>query len=502
MYQLYYTWQWHWSMSNRNGMINYLLKNIVLILLIFLYSCKESNVTWSYVDEILDRIESPVFPERSYNIIDFGAIGDSITDCTSAITNAINTCSEEGGGKVIVPAGTFLTGALHMKSNVNLYIADNASLLFSKDLTKYLPVVHARFEGNDLMNYSPLIYARGQKNIAITGKGTLDGNADTVTWWPWKGKKNFGWSEELPYQKDDRNRLVEMANAGVPLEERIFGEGHFIRVNFIQFLESENILIENVTIRRSPMWGINPVLCTNVTVRGVTIISHGPNNDGCNPESCKDVLIENCYFNTGDDCIAIKSGREGDGRRINIPSEDIIIRNCEMKDGHGGVVIGSEISGGCRNIFIENCKMSSPNLDRALRIKSNSRRGGLIENIFMRDVQIGEVKQAVILVNFFYAEGDVGEYTPEVRNIFVENVSSEKSQYAIWLKGYERSPVTDIHISDCRFNGVADGNVISHVKNLEFRNVYINGKKITKEYLSDLNTVKNKQDKESYNYTP
>lgn len=483
-------------------MKSWLINGIFLLVLLNGNSCREAKTYWSDVDAILKRIQSPEFPEEVCNIVDYGAVGDGSTDCTNAIAEAISACSQKGGGIVLIPAGIYLTGAIHLKSNINLHIAEEAILLFSKDLTQYLPMVHARFEGNDLMNYSPLIYARGQKNIAITGSGILDGNADTTTWWPWKGKKNFGWSEGLPNQKEDRDKLVEMANTGVPVEERVFGEGHYIRVNFIQFIESENILIEGITIKRSPMWEINPVLCNNVIVRDVKTISHGPNNDGCNPESCRDVLIEDCYFNTGDDCIAIKSGREGDGRRINVPSENIIIRNCEMKDGHGGVVIGSEISGGCRNVFIENCKMDSPNLDRALRIKSNSRRGGLVENIFVRNLIVGEVKQAVILVNLYYAEGDVGDYTPIVRNIFIENVNSEKSQHALWLKGYERSPVTNIQLSDCRFNGVKEGNILSNVDYLEFNNVYINGEKMDHKYINNMKRSANEKKKESYNHTP
>ena len=223
------------------------------------------------------------------------------------------------------------------------------------------------------------------------------------------------------------------------------------------------------------MWEIHPVLCENVTVRNVTVISHGPNNDGCNPESSKNVLIKDCYFDTGDDCIAIKSGRNADGRRVNVPSENIIVQGCTMKDGHGGVVIESEISGGCRNVFAEDCNMNSPNLDRALRIKTNSRRGGLVENIFMRNITVGEVKDAVIRVNFYYSTGDDGQHTPVVRNIYVNNLTSEKSKYALRLDGYERSPISNINIEACNFNGVEMDNVKNYISNLKMKDVYING---------------------------
>jgi polygalacturonase len=447
---------------------------------------------WDEAAEILHRIQSPEFPEKEYNILEYGAIADGITDCTDAIRKAIIHCNEDGGGKVIIPEGTFLTGAIHLKSNVHLHLNQNATLLFSHDLKKYLPVVPTRFEGYELMNYSPFIYTKGVENIAITGNGTLNGNADSTHWWPWKGNAFGGWKPGMPDQKSDRKTLGEMATKGIPAEQRIFGDGHYMRTNFIQFIESKNILIEGVTLINSPMWEIHPVLCTNVIVRNVHIDSHGPNNDGCNPESCRDVLIEDSFFNTGDDCIAIKSGREEDGRRINVPSENIIVRNCRMEEGHGGVVIGSEISGGCRNVFVENCTLDSPNLERVLRIKSNSLRGGLIENIYMRNVSIGMVNESILHVNFYYDEGDVGEFTPIVKNIFIDHVISSASQYALWIKGYKRSPVSGIYINDCRFNGVEKGNLLSEVTNLTIENSYINDEKfVAGTGLSDPDSAEN-----------
>jgi polygalacturonase len=471
----------------------YLIKLLVIniIPLLLLTSGTGSNIDgWEMADRILLRIAPPTFSDKAYNILDFGALSGGTHDCSEAIANAINQCADEGGGTVVIPEGTFLTGPVHLKSNVNLHLEENAKLLFSRDLDKYLPVVRSRFEGYDLMNYSPLIYANRVKNIAVTGSGVLDGNADTTHWWSWKGNARGGWKEGMPDQKADRKMLGEMSKSGVAVEERIFGQGHYMRTNFIQFIESADILIDGVTIINSPMWEINPVLCTNVTVRNIRVVSHGPNNDGCNPESCRDVLIENCYFDTGDDCIAIKSGREEDGRRVNVPSENIIVRNCQMKDGHGGVVIGSEISGGCRNVFIENCTMDSPNLDRALRIKSNSLRGGVIENIYMRNVTIGEVKEAILHVNLYYEEGDVGTYTPLVKNIFIQNVTSEKSEYALWVKGYQRSPVSGIYISDCRFSGVENGNLLSEVVNLEVENSFINDEVFDNESSSHSDELK------------
>jgi polygalacturonase len=312
------------------------------------------------------------------------------------------------------------------------------------------------------MNYSPFVYAYEQENIAVTGEGTLDGQGDENNWWFWKTKQ----------QANDR--LKEMAKNNVPVSERIFGEGDFLRPNFVQPYKCKNVLIEGITLKNSPMWVLNPVLCTNVIVRNVTVISHGPNNDGCDPESSKDVLIENCYFDTGDDCIAIKSGRDHDGRRVNVSSENIIIRGCTMKDGHGGVVIGSEVSGNVRNVFAENCEMSSPNLDRALRIKSNSNRGGIVENVYMRNVVVGDVADAVIRIYMFYA-GETGNNHPQVRNVRVTNVTSKKSKYGVLIDGEVDYPVADIVIEDCSFDNVAKGNSIKGVRGLEFKNVKLNG---------------------------
>jgi polygalacturonase len=424
----------------------------------------QASAGWEQVDEILSRIKAPRFPNRNFTITDYGAVADNERDCTDAFKMAISAANQAGGGRVVVPPGTFLTGPIHLKSNVNLYVSDGAIINFFVDPNKYMPVVYTRFEGTECMNYSPLVYAYEQENIAITGKGILDGRASDENWWQWKRS-----------QRGDVMTLGKMGDTNVPVSERIFGAGKQLRPNMIQPYKCKNVLIEGVTIKNSPMWHIHPVLSTNVTVRNVRVIGYGPNNDGCNPESSKDVLIEGCYFDTGDDCIAIKAGRNNDGRRVNVPSENIIIRNCQMKDGHGGVVIGSETSGGTRNVFAENCTMDSPNLDRALRIKTNSVRGGTIENIYLRNIKIGQVAEAVLKVNFQYGEGDTGDFTPTVRNINMENVTSGKSRYAMSITGYERSPITGIHLKNCIFDNVEKSNVLVGVKNLDLMNVEING---------------------------
>ncbi|MES2921792.1 MAG: glycoside hydrolase family 28 protein [Verrucomicrobiota bacterium] len=416
---------------------------------------------------ILARIKSPLFAERDFPIPDFGAVKDG--DSTAALAKAITACHDAGGGRVVVPAGVWLTGAVHLKSNVNLHLADGATLRFSPDSTKYLPLVLTRFEGIECMNYSPLIYAFEQENVAITGKGTLDGTASLETWWSWNDPSKGRPTKQVAARK----RLDDQGTDGVPVAERIHGEGSFLRPTFIQPYRCKNVLIEGVTIINSPMWEMNPVLCTNVTVRGVNVRTHGSNNDGCNPESCKDVLIEDCLFDTGDDCIAIKSGRNNDGRRIGVPSENIVIRRCTMREGHGGVTMGSEISGGVRNVFVSDCKMDSPNLDRAIRFKSNAVRGGVIENIFVRDVTIGRVAKAVLSIEFDYEEGAKGTHQPVLRNVLLENVTCESSERVTVATAIPGAVVEGVRFENCNFRGVETEDVWKLVEPATYQNVSI-----------------------------
>jgi polygalacturonase len=220
------------------------------------------------------------------------------------------------------------------------------------------------------------------------------------------------------------------------------------------------------------MWNVTPVLCENVTIRGITVDSHGPNNDGCNPESCRNVLIENCTFDTGDDCIAIKSGRNADGRRIGVPSENIIIRGCKMRDGHGGVVLGSEMSGGIRNVFVENCEMDSPNLDRAIRLKSNTKRGGYLENLYVRNIKVGQVADAVVRINLNY-DKDRGDHPPVVRNIFIDGITSEKSKHPLYFAGLDDSKIENVVLENCTFKNAQKPSVLENVGTITLRNVRI-----------------------------
>ena len=417
---------------------------------------RAEQAEWSQVPGILTRIQAPVFPARDFVITNYGAVADGRTDCTEAIRRAIDVCAMAGGGRVVVPAGEFLTGQIHLKSNVDLHLDKDATLKFSTDPDAYLPAVFTRFEGMECWNYSPLIYAYGQKNIAVTGEGTLDGQADATHWWPWKGRESRG-AEARP---SAGARLVKMVADNTPVDQRRFGAGDNLRPSFIEPNHCCNVLIGGVKIRRSPMWEIHPLLCTNVTVRGVDIVSHGPNNDGCDPESCRDVLIEKCLFDTGDDCIAIKSGRNDDGRRVGVPSVNLVIRDCTMRDGHAGTAIGSEISGSCSNVFVENCEMSSPNLKCALRLKSNAVRGGVLQNIFMRDVNVGQVADSVLQIDFLYEEGTNGIYRPAARNVAMENITVAHTPRVLNVRGFPGAEISNVRIYNSTFKQVAKPDVV------------------------------------------
>lgn len=435
---------------------------------------------WDQAREIEAAIVVPDFPDNNFNVVDYGVQEGEDLNNASAFAKAIKACHEAGGGKVVVPAGVYYTGPIHLLDNVNLHLEEGSEIRFSTDPKDFLPMVHTSFEGTELMNYSPLVYAYGKKNIALTGKGVLNGQANNENWWWWCGKDVYGWKDGMPHQRNEssRPRLVKMAEENVPVEERTFGEDHYLRPTFVEFFDCKNILIKDVKIVNAPFWVMHPIKSENITVDGVTVESHGPNNDGCDPEYCKNVVIKNCYFNTGDDCIAIKSGRNEDGRRVGIKSERIVVKDCKMIDGHGGVVMGSEISAGVSDVFVENCVMDSPNLDRAIRIKTNSRRGGTVENVYVRNLEVGQVKEAVLKVNMFYAtyNNQQGEHIPNVRNIQLEKINVKNGgYYGILAKGYQESPIKGITFKEVIIEKVDEAFSLENVEGLRLIDTYING---------------------------
>jgi polygalacturonase len=405
---------------------------------------------WAGAAEILARIRPPRIPARSISVTDYGAKGDGITLNSRAFAAAIAALSAKGGGRLVVPAGRFLTGPIHLDSNIELHVGDGATILFSTDPADF-PIVLTRFEGVEMMGLSPLVYAHGKRNVAITGAGTLDGQGSGQHWWswkgPWKGTVDGGWRDGMPNQLAARRRLFEMADRRAPVEKRVFGASDYLRPSFIEPYACENVLIEGVKLRGAPFWQVHPVLCRNVTVRNLDILGHGPNNDGCDPESCTDVLIENVLFDTGDDCIAVKSGRNEDGRRVAVPSRNFVIRNCRMREGHGGITIGSEIS---------------------------------LEGFHYRDIMVGEVKRAVIACDFNYEEGAKGAFTPVLRDVTIERIAARRSVMALDSQGLANAPIERVRLSDCAFDGVTGPSTIAYTNELVLDRVRVNGALVAK----------------------
>ncbi|MBQ0061842.1 MAG: glycoside hydrolase family 28 protein [Bacteroidaceae bacterium] len=467
-------------------------KNLICALLLCTASSAFSQTSvmeqaFQRADSIVNAIRQTQFKDVTYNICDFGAVANNNKVYNhEAINLAILTASQNGGGTVLVPAGDFYTGPITLKSNVNLHIAKGATLKFITDQSYYFPAVLTRWEGLDCYNAHPLIYAYGETNIAITGEGVIDGQGSDNDWWWMKGKKEHGYKAGMPSQKEGRDRLLMYAETQTPIDRRVMKPEDYLRPQLINIYRCNTVKIEGVTLKDSPFWVIHPLFVTDLIVRNVTIDGLGPNGDGCDPESCKNVLIEGCKFNTGDDCIAIKSGRNADGRKWNVPSENFIIRNCEMKNGHGGVVIGSEISGGYRNLYVENCVMDSPELERVVRIKTNTCRGGILENIFVRNITVGQCQEAVMRINTDYEQNEKCDrsFPPVVRNVNLENITCQKSDYGILINGLSQDEnVYDVTVRNCTFNNVQkEGkNITGLTRNIKIENVTVNGKVLKEE---------------------
>ncbi len=394
------------------------VKLLLSFLLLTIWS--EQASAWDY--EAVKRIESatalPQQPDREVVVTRYGASPKaSAVKNQKAINRAIAEMAKSGGGRVVIPAGTWHTGALRLLSHVNLVVSKGATLCFVFD-TKLYPLVKTSWEELECWNYSPCIYAYQATDIAITGEGTVDGGGSNATWWAMCGKERFGYKAGVTKEAQSlgsRDRLQKMAEDGVDPDKRRFGRGQGLRPQLINVMQCERVLIKGVRLINSPFWVIHPLLSKSITVDNVKIWNEGSNGDGCDPEACENVIIKNCSFHTGDDCIAIKSGRNNDGRLWQKPARNIIIRNCKMEDGHGAVVIGSEISGGCQNVFAEDCMMDSPNLERVLRIKTNNCRGGVIENINMRNIKVGQCSEAVLKIK---AGSAVIEHSVTIKGIY------------------------------------------------------------------------------------
>ena len=428
--------------------------------------------------KIEKQIKRTSFPKRTYLITDFGAQPDTPDEpCHEAINRAILTCSLNGGGTVIVPKGTFHTGPITLKSNVNFHVEEGAVLKFSTDQSLYFPAVITRWEGLDCYNARPLIYAYGETNIAITGKGTIDGQGSNETWWPMCGAPRYGWKEGMVAQRNGgRERLLMYGETSTPVYKRIMKPEDGMRPQLINLYSCNTVLIEDVTLLNSPFWVIHPLFCESLIVRGVHVFNRGPNGDGCDPESCTNVLIEGMDFNVGDDGIAIKSGRDQDGWRIGQATENVIIRNCHF--ARWAITVGSEMSGGVRNIYIEDCKIDS--CRNGIYFKSNPDRGGYFENLNMRRIEADVCLWGVINFRTNYHGYRGGNHPTLFRNICIEDVTCNRvDSVALMANGLPEAKLHNITLRNINVKKAPKAIQMENVVNLTLDNVVVNGEKVT-----------------------
>ncbi|MBC2606494.1 glycoside hydrolase family 28 protein [Pelagicoccus albus] len=393
-------------------------------------------------------ITVPDFSEcERYPITEYGAIQGDKNATVNAIATAIDKASSAGGGVVVVPAGEWLTGPVHFKSNVNLHLEEGAILLFSENPEDYLPAVKTTWEGMECYNYSPLVYAYECENIAITGGGKLQAKLDV-----WRE-----WYKRPPAHMEALKLLYEMASTDVPVEDRVMTKDDAnMRPQFIQFNRCENVLLEGVSIEDSPFWVIHPFLSKNVVIRGVKVRAHGHNNDGVDPEMSQNILIEDCTFDQGDDAIAVKSGRNQDAWRLDTPTRNVVVRNCFVKNGHQLLAIGSELSGGVENVLIENCSLdrSIAGVGHLLFIKTNERRGGWVKNIHLRNIESGDLRYGVLGIetDVLYQWRDLvptyeRRLTP-ISEVYLENVRAGSVEYVVKIQGQAELPVKKVRMAN------------------------------------------------------
>ncbi len=421
-------------------------------------------------------LEVPVFPDSDFVITAYGAEEGGSADCTRAIADAVAACHEAGGGRVVVPAGRWLTGPVHLKSYVDLHIEEGATLVFKGDPESYLPAVRSSWEGMECYNYSPLIYAFECTDVAVTGRGTLSPVMDVWAKWFTRPATHMAALKEL----------YTMAAEGVPVERRQMARGeNNMRPHFLQFNRCRRVLVEDVKIRNSPFWTIHLLLCDGAVVRRVDIRAHGHNNDGVDPEMSRNVLIEHCIFDQGDDAIAIKSGADRDGRRLNTPTENLVMRHCTMRNGHQLVAIGSELSGGIRNVYVHDCVFENEPDDRPqnlMFIKTNVRRGGYVENVWLENITANSTRYGVLGVDtdVLYQWRDLvptyEEVLTRIEGIHVRNIRLGECAVPFRLLGDARLPIRDVEIENVVVGKVTgEPRVYKNAENVREKNISIGG---------------------------
>lgn len=400
---------------------------------------KEEEQFWKTIPFDMKKPQLPAIADKNCEITKYGAISGGKTKNTQAFSSAIEDCAGSGGGKIIVPAGKWLTGPIHFKSNIELVVEKGAEIVFSDDPNDYLPVVFTRFEGMELYNYSPFIYAKDCENVAITGEGVLNG----------QGEK---WQEKINKQGHAVRKLYRMASQGVPVEERIFGANEAgLRSSFIEFISCNKALIENVTIKDSPFWTVHPLYSDNVTIRKIRVMTNNRNSDGVVVDSSTNTLVEDSYFETGDDAISIKSGRNEDGLRVNKPSENVIIRNCRVEQGHSAFSIGSEISANVKNILIDHCQFR--NTDWGIRIKSEMGRNGTVEDIWAKNIFFQNIGEAITLDTNYKGYGKpANQETSLFQRMHFENLTGRNVKDAIVYRESDDQHIKSIDYANLKIN--------------------------------------------------
>lgn len=445
------------------------MKNTLFLLTLVAVSNLCSCTQKSTIGNIEIKVEAPFempsikVPDftssEKFPITDFGAVQGNQEKISQAIEKAIDQANKAGGGMVIIPEGEWITGKIHLKSNVNLHLNNGAVLLFSDNPKDYLPPVHTTWEGMECFNYSPLIYAYECQNVAITGEGELKAKMDV-----WEK-----WFTRPPAHMNSLKRLYNLAAKDRPVEERqMVGDSANLRPHFIQFNRSENILVEGITITNSPFWVIHPYLSKDIIIRNVKVKAHGHNNDGVDPEMSQNILIENCIFDQGDDAIAVKSGRNQDAWRLNTPTKNLVIKNCTVKNGHELLAIGSELSGGIENVFVDSCEvLEGAKLNHLVYIKTNERRGGYVKNIHVSNIKSGKIDKGILGIetDVLYQWRDLvptyeRRLTP-IEDIFITNVVAKNVDFISHINGNQEVPVKHIQLKNIKVDSIREQELIN-----------------------------------------
>ena len=491
---------------------NYRYQLLSLAALLLLAACKKQDTDYPIDKAVYNRlpfkmeeVQVPSFPDYQVSITEFGAVPDGITLNTKAFNDAINHVYEKGGGTVVVPEGLWLTGPIEMRSNVNLYTEYNALVYFSEDHSLY-PIIETSFEGLDTRRCQSPISAWYCENIAITGHGTFDGNGDTwravkkskltesqwnrlikkggivdgTTWYPSEGSLK------------GKNACVDFNNpTGIETMEDWLSIRDWLRPVLLNFVKCKRVLIEGCTFKNSPAWCLHPRSCDHITLNKVTVVNpwYSQNGDALDLESCTNAIIANCHFDAGDDAICLKSGKNEDGRRRGEPCKNVIIQNNVVLHGHGGFVVGSEMSGGVQNIFVDNCTFMGT--DVGLRFKSCRGRGGLVENIFISNINMINIPNEAIIFNLFYngksraevtydEDGNmsgelvpISEETPIFRNIYIDNVTCRGAGRAIFFNGLPEMRIANINLDNIIITDAKEGAIFQESQDITINNLSI-----------------------------